>query len=99
MNQYCELAVSGGNSFVGVYSAKFIFSVVIVAGVWSLQNLTPLFQSNASVGVSMSFTTNTATLTVSTTTNNNGQSFFTTLTAYPTCTLGGALNDYSITAI
>jgi hypothetical protein len=99
MNQYCELVVSGGNSYVGPYSAKFIFSVNVDAGVFSVKGLTPLYQSYPVVGVSFTFTSNTATLTVSTTTNNNGQSFFTTLTAYPTCTLGGVLNDYAITAI
>jgi hypothetical protein len=99
MNQFCELVVSGGNDYVGPYSAKFIFSVNVDAGVWSLKNLTPLYQSYPAVDVSFTFTPNTATLTVSTTTNNHGQSFFTTLIAYPTCYLGGTLNDYSITAV
>jgi hypothetical protein len=99
INQYCELVVSGCNNAVGGYSAKFIFSLNVGGGVWSVKGLTPLYQSYPVVGVSFTFTSNTATLTVSTTTNNLGQTYFTTLTAYPTCYVGVNLYDYSITAI
>jgi hypothetical protein len=101
MNQYCELIVSGSNSNVGCFSAKFMFSInkigtISVQGFTTIYNFTINFPA---VSVDFTFTSTTAKLTITTPTASQGQSYITTLIAYPTCNLGGPANDYSITAI
>jgi hypothetical protein len=100
-----ELTVSGSNTNVGPYVYKCSFVVRIIEGAIGTSNFTTLTDYSHQFGsVSVTFsgqTTSEMRITVATPVNGSplGQTYITTLVAYPACTIGGGMNDWAIEAI
>jgi hypothetical protein len=107
--QYFELIISGSNGNRGGYSYKGCFVIDLPSSgliVTSSVNTLYYFGEIASSGLPgtppvITFTVvgTTITLNVDTSAGSVNQTFITTLISYPSITISGILDDYSITAI
>jgi len=105
-SQYYEIVVSGSNGNRGAYSYKGCFvlelqnaSTVLPSDVSTLFFLCGFQPTSVPPVISFSVSGLTATLRVDASSFSSNQQFITTLTAYPTLSLGDTLQDFAITAI
>jgi len=94
---YFEIIISGCNATYGGYSYKGFFAIKHL----EFTPVSTLFSLVISPVIKFTVVGRTITLSINTALNNGSteQSFIATLMSYPTLSMDGALNDFTVTAI